>query len=327
MGIFRYGSFVVRLACALSLICAVSIPSDALAARPNPKKRQAPRAKAIPGEFIVTVNPSTLALPKDGVVAMRSGPRNAFTVRQEAARAVLLNVLQDGGMRAMAQSPASNPKISGLRATPDIFAVSGLSDSQVAKLRAAKGITAVSQSYQIQLQVVGGGLAGSPSLLSATTIDAHPQQWAIESTLESDPVFDSDLNERKPGPDVDIDGRAAWNLADGQGIVVAVVDTGFEVSHPNLSPNVYTNYKEKPGNGVDDDANGFIDDYRGWSSVSGGDVRDLASHGTHVAGIIAAAPRAPSEEFGFRLQGSRIRRGFSPFERHLMEARSPRLRS
>ncbi len=83
----------------------------------------------------------------------------------------------------------------------------------------------------------------------------------------------------------------AWLTTEGDpSVVIAVVDTGVDRRHSELSPNMWTN-DEVPGNGLDDDNNGFVDDYYGWDFVNNdGDPLDDHFHGTHVAGIAAAAP-------------------------------------
>lgn len=84
----------------------------------------------------------------------------------------------------------------------------------------------------------------------------------------------------------------AWSLTRGQGVTVAIIDTGARLEHPDLAPNIWTNFGETPGNGVDDDNNGYIDDVHGIDLSSkrpGQDLDDGNGHGTHVAGIVAAA--------------------------------------
>jgi subtilisin family serine protease len=84
----------------------------------------------------------------------------------------------------------------------------------------------------------------------------------------------------------------AWQLATGAGVTVAVVDSGTRLDHPDLAPNIWTNFNEVPGNGVDDDRNGLVDDVHGadlTTTAAQQDLTDGNGHGTHVAGIIAAA--------------------------------------
>lgn len=92
--------------------------------------------------------------------------------------------------------------------------------------------------------------------------------------------------------DADIDAPEAWNISTGgvsalgDTIVVAVIDEGFDIGHPDI--NWWKNKGEIPGNGIDDDQNGYIDDYDGWDATTGDGVIPNETHGTHVAGIIGA---------------------------------------
>lgn len=81
-----------------------------------------------------------------------------------------------------------------------------------------------------------------------------------------------------------------WNMnIDCGDIAVAVIDSGVMINHPDLADNIWTNTCEIPGNGIDDDNNGYIDDVHGWNFCNNSnDVSDGKGHGTHVAGIVSA---------------------------------------
>jgi subtilisin family serine protease len=100
----------------------------------------------------------------------------------------------------------------------------------------------------------------------------------------------------------DIVAEEAWDLSTGKAdVVVAVIDTGVDYIHEDLAANMWVNSGEVPGNGWDDDGNGFADDYYGYDFAGSRDTRvhnpshnndsdpqDIDGHGTHVSGIIAA---------------------------------------
>jgi len=94
-----------------------------------------------------------------------------------------------------------------------------------------------------------------------------------------------------PGHDVEIGAVQAWDTSIGDSsIVVAVIDTGIIYDHPDLEANIWRNEAEIPGNGIDDDRNGYIDDVFGpdLTESDSNDPYDDNGHGTHVAGTIGA---------------------------------------
>ncbi|MFC1617298.1 S8 family peptidase [Candidatus Margulisiibacteriota bacterium] len=90
-------------------------------------------------------------------------------------------------------------------------------------------------------------------------------------------------------PDRDINAPEAWDIATGNNVVIAVIDTGIDYNHEDLANNIWINTGEIPDNGIDDDNNGYIDDIRGYDfGDMDNDPLDEHYHGTHVSGIIAA---------------------------------------
>lgn len=108
---------------------------------------------------------------------------------------------------------------------------------------------------------------------------------------------DEEINAETHFPCMDVTGvwkdcfDPAKKEAPGKGTVVAVIDTGVDYTHKDLADNIWVNEGEIPGNGIDDDGNGYVDDVHGVDFVEGdSDPMDEHGHGTHVAGIIAMTP-------------------------------------
>lgn len=108
---------------------------------------------------------------------------------------------------------------------------------------------------------------------------------------------DEEINAETHFPCMDVTGvwkdcfDPAKKEAPGKGTVVAVIDTGVDYTHKDLADNIWVNEGEIPGNGIDDDGNGYVDDVHGVDFVDGdSDPMDEHGHGTHVAGIIAMTP-------------------------------------
>lgn len=90
--------------------------------------------------------------------------------------------------------------------------------------------------------------------------------------------------------DIDIDAPEAWErIGRTEPVIAAVIDTGINYNHPDLAANMWVNPGEIPGNGNDDDRNGYVDDIHGINGITcSGDPMDDKGHGTHSAGTIGA---------------------------------------
>jgi subtilisin family serine protease len=134
-------------------------------------------------------------------------------------------------------------------------------------------------------------------LSSVGTLRYVEPNFALEKTaVPNDPSFSSQWALNNTGAsggvaDADIDAPEAWNLATGSsGVVVGVIDSGVMYNHPDLASNMWVNPGEIPGDGLDNDANGYIDDIYGYDFANNdSDPMDDDGHGTAVSGIIAAA--------------------------------------
>jgi subtilisin family serine protease len=122
-------------------------------------------------------------------------------------------------------------------------------------------------------------------------LSAHPavayaelDYVALSTTTPNDPLYGQQWGLAK------INAAAAWNVTTGStSVVVAVIDAGLDVDHPDLAGQLWINPGEIPGNGQDDDNNGYVDDIHGWNFVDNNpDLSDNTGHGTEVAGVLAA---------------------------------------
>ena len=182
----------------------------------------------------------------------------------------------------------------------------GVTDADRQRLRAAHGLEVAADARLPRTDVVqpiGGVAQAAAALGRAPGIEwvqpehrlrlmAGPtgepyfgQQWALHNTGQT-------VNGFKGVPDVDMNVPEAWAVTQGSpNVVVAVIDSGVDFTHPDLAGRAWKNPGEVAGNGIDDDANGYVDDVNGWDFCT-----DDASvfepgqtHGSHVAGSIAAS--------------------------------------
>ncbi|MBO7747494.1 S8 family serine peptidase [Paenibacillus sp. MWE-103] len=148
-------------------------------------------------------------------------------------------------------------------------------------------------------------VAPSSSSDSASALQKAASEAAVSAAAPSypdDPLFSSQWGLHNEGQsidgsygnyDVDVDAPEAWGVTKGsQDTIVAILDTGVDVNHPDLAANAWRNANEIPGNGVDDDGDGFIDDVYGWNFYGNNNqpysIYDDDFYGTQIAGVLAA---------------------------------------
>jgi subtilisin family serine protease len=134
-------------------------------------------------------------------------------------------------------------------------------------------------------------LRGNPAVLYA-----EPDYIYSANVLPDDSRFSELWGMHNTGQtggiaDADIDAPEAWDISTGtKDVVVGIIDTGVDHSHPDLAANMWVNPGEIAGDGLDNDNNGYVDDVHGINAITdSGDPMDDAGHGSHVAGTIGAS--------------------------------------
>ena len=210
----------------------------------------------------------------------------------------------------VAVAPAQNSRAQGHSAAPTTpdwtaphvpgqllvkFSDRGGASATAATLAAQTGLAVQDTIPQLGIAVVEATEAATSAELAATAtaLESSPAvEWA-----EPNYIFTLDATPNDPYYPTNqasylsrLEMPAAWDYTTGlSGVIIAVLDTGVDMNHPDLMSNIWKNPREVPDNGIDDDANGFIDDVHGWNFAEGTNhIFDDHGHGTHVAGIAAA---------------------------------------
>lgn len=126
-------------------------------------------------------------------------------------------------------------------------------------LNTRKGVLNVSKNYAVQARYTPND-------------ELYSEQWAHEVVKANDTWLNSKGD----------------TTALGDEIVIALIDNGILTTHPDLTEQIWRNKHEIPDNGIDDDGNGYVDDYTGWNVDNENDKHDAGWHGSPVAGIIGA---------------------------------------
>lgn len=196
---------------------------------------------------------------------------------------------QDNGIMVMYNNP-----VNSLSSQNGLFLMSEEIASVEVQGSVEVGETCV-ELLQVETQDMSAvleDLNNNPNVLCAEL------NYKIELDVVSDPGYSEQWGLQPFEESYGINAEAAWDITSGStDVIVAVLDTGVDISHEDLSGAIWENSGET-ANGKDDDGNGYIDDINGWDFANGDssvydDIKDSQeadedSHGTHVAGIIAA---------------------------------------
>ena len=166
----------------------------------------------------------------------------------------------------------------------------------VKELNALPEVQIAQVDYEYKLAVPDGGPnvdAKIQDLPTSETDAKFSEMWHLEKIQEEVPwaEYSAPLKIKELWQELENRDLPPGGSPD---VVIAIIDTGVDYNHPDLKQNMWINGGEIAGNGIDDDANGFVDDVHGVNVVSderfhSGDPDDDHGHGTHVAGIAAAA--------------------------------------
>ncbi len=164
--------------------------------------------------------------------------------------------------------------------------VEGVSDKAASDLALDPNVEYIEPNYVYGLPKIEYGevLGGDKASVRDSYYD---KQWGLKNTGRNSGGW---FSSGKAGEDMNAEN--AWDITKGnQELIVAVIDTGVDYTHPDLKGNLWVNTAEQNGQaGVDDDGNGYVDDVYGYDFAGkDGDPMDGHGHGTHCAGNIGAA--------------------------------------
>jgi subtilisin family serine protease len=207
---------------------------------------------------------AAIALPPREARAASADPRSA-------AGEIVVKFKQGVGVKRMKQIHAQHRAVVK-RAHPKL-------GYETLALPAGTKVNDAIAAYRTHAEVALAEPNYAVEALGSPTDPAFAKQWALHNGGQT---FGT--------PDADLDAPEAWTITRGNpSVVVAVIDTGVAIRHPDLARKMWINAGEIPDNQIDDDGNGHVDDVYGWDALNDSDwPDDQHGHGTHCASIIAA---------------------------------------
>ncbi len=219
--------------------------------------------------------------------------------------ALLISIIANPYLKAQQLDYRLGQLIVQLKSNAQITDITGLASRSNNDPFQIKPIRRLGNVWNIWLVEYDYTKYNSSQISSALQVHASIEQFQKNRILSyrqkpNDPFFGWQWHHVNDGSQggkagADFDSDLAWDLTTGgltergDTIVLCVIDDGIELSHEDLAPSMWINHGEIPGNGLDDDGNGYIDDFRGWNTFKANDVFAEGKHGTPVSGLAAMA--------------------------------------
>ncbi len=237
----------------------------------------------LPGQLLVSLRSGTTP---EGL-AQRGSASLGIPVVVQKKVATLLNIWQ---LQTTGEASAEWAALDWLRHQPEV---------QAAQLNHLLGNRSTSLEQDFPSTYFPASTAAANSLFPSFESTTGPH--GTNNIFPNDPLIGAQWQYMNTGSnggifDADLDAEQAWDFttggvsAAGDTIVVAVIDGGADFQHPDLAPNAWHNWADVPNDGLDNDQNGFIDDFRGWNVDAQNDdiTGQTMGHGTPVCGLIGA---------------------------------------
>jgi subtilisin family serine protease len=258
----------MRRLAVLTLVLLLGVAAVAPRAKLNTRSKRDPKPYAS-GQVIVKLTPDSPALQFGDVLEREFAVGGmAITAARSSARpkveAVAPLMLQSRIGKIVSERGLDRVYVVNVGDDADI-------ESAVAELRDRPDVEYAEPNFRI---VPGSIIPDDPRFFD---------QWGLKN-------FGFPFDDLTATPNADVKVTDAWEITKGDpGVIVAITDTGVDPTHPDLAANIYTNPREIPGNGIDDDGDGYVDDVHGYNVADNNpDSSDIVGHGTRMSGVVSA---------------------------------------